>query len=267
MKSSSQFRHLTFQRARAALLNTAIALTVVLTTSPPLLGQNNVDPVSVRLLAWQQIQEPLYLALEKERLLINLSVNTISEPFEIESPKVRLDRLQQIDGDEKFVPFASTPLPKGAARVIGLVVENSSTGAEIYFLSDDLDQFPLETVRMVNLTGSAIAMRAGENVRILQPRETALAPLRPDQNHLRLDLATDRDGQWKYFLGRNLPTRKGIRVLGIIRPTVHTANHGSFNYPSLVLVMDTIVPPPPLPVHPSIEDPEGLSAAGAVPDQ
>lgn len=180
--------------------------------------------LSVRLMSWSGELTDLWAADGASYVPVRAGEFVLGRPFVLGKrvPVLRLFRDVMVKGVTKKQPVAEVALPLGVASVL-VVLAPAPAGSELVLQGRALDQsletHPLETLRLVNFSEKALAMRVGAVTEVLQPGGEWLAPYSEEgQMQIAVHVAVDDgSGGWKLVQSAMQPTPRGRRVIGIMR--------------------------------------------------
>lgn len=179
---------------------------------------------SVRLMSWSGDLTDLLIADGAAYVPVRASEFVLGRPLTLGKrvAVLRLFRDVVIEGTSKKQPVAEVPLPKDVASVL-VVLAPAPAGSGFPLTGRTLDQslaaHPLETLRMVNFSEKALAMRVGTVTEVIRPGGEWLVPY-SDEGQLQLAVhvaVDDGSGGWTLVQSAMQPTPRGRRVLGIMR--------------------------------------------------
>lgn len=180
--------------------------------------------LSIRLMSWSGELTDLWAADGGSYVPVRAGEFVLGRPLALGKrvAVLRLFREVMVEGATKKRPVAEVPLPVGVASVL-VVLAPASAGSELPLVGRALDQslaaHPLETLRMVNFSEKALAMRVGAVTEVIRPGGEWLAPYSEEgQMQIAVHVAVDDgSGGWKLVQSAMQPTPRGRRVIGIIR--------------------------------------------------
>lgn len=135
--------------------------------------------------------------------------------------KLRVLSPRTIEGVTTNVPMAEVILPEGATSAL-VVLAPAAAGGEFPLqgmaMDQSLDAHPLDTLRVVNFSLQTLAVRAGEESRLIKPGEEGrFAFPASGQPHLPVEIAVQTAEGWKMVQRSLQPMPQGRRVLGVVR--------------------------------------------------
>jgi hypothetical protein len=204
-------------------------------------------PRQLRFLAWDHIDGEFHLGSGPRAVSLRFSSTDLGPVIDLPPGVERITRrTTDASGAPVEQPFALLPAwPAGQTRVIGLVVPGARQGeypARVVFLPDSADTHPEHSVRILNLTPVALALRAGSQQGLVEPRGEMIARYDPGAGRVRLDLAANTGGEWRRVLARNLPAPANHRLLVLLRPPANEEPGGE-GQPGLLIIADRVTKP------------------------
>ncbi len=205
-------------------------------------------PRQIRFLAWEAVDGELTLGSGPRATPLRLSTTQLGPLIDLPPGVERLFRQGPGPAGQPVpLPFAQLPpWPAGETRAIALVVPGARQGdypARIVLLPDSESVHPEHSVRILNLTPIALALRAGSAQAVVEPRGELVGRYDPAAGRLRLDLAARSDGEWRRILARNLPAPAGHRLLVLLRPPANDEPGAENNQPGLLIISDRVAQP------------------------
>lgn len=182
-------------------------------------------PREIRFLAWGALPEDLKLGRGPSALPLRLYTTALSAPVKASDKSlVELTRkVTDAEGRTTEQLFVSFTWPAGEQRVIAIVGTATNPAAThdavpgtVLVMPDDPAAFPVNSLRVVNLSANSVAVRAGTVQQVLAQRDNLTATLNGNRL-IRLDVVRPDGATWKSSVARNLPVNPGMRALGIIR--------------------------------------------------
>jgi hypothetical protein len=191
--------------------------------------------LSIRLMSWSGELTDLWVADGASYVPVRAGEFVLGRPLALGKrvAVLRLFREVIVEGATMKRLVAEVPLPEGVASVL-VVLAPALVGSELPLVGRALDQslaaHPLETLRMVNFSEKALAMRVGTVTEVIRPGGEWLVPY-SDEGQLQLAVhvaVDDGSGGWKLVQSAMKPTPRGRRVIGIMRdgrpdPTIEDA--------------------------------------------
>ncbi len=121
-----------------------------------------------------------------------------------------------VDSAPKQLPLAKVGLPdKGPYLIFLKETTISSRPVEVWAVSDNWTEHPIGTMRVFNFTRQPIAAKVGNEVLEIVPRQSALYRY-SGQNQTWLQVASEKDGEWKLSVSKPLVTLSDMRSTIVI---------------------------------------------------